>query len=75
MPFEKVDTQVDFPAQERAVLAFWDRIGAFEKLRRKNRGRPALVVPRRPDHRQQPDGRPPRLGPHLQGRLSSATSP
>ena len=38
MPFEKVDTQVDFPAQERAVLAFWDRIGAFEALRRKNRG-------------------------------------
>src|SRR5262249_11257841 len=29
----------------------------------------ALVVPRRAHHRQQPDGRPPRLGPHLQGRL------
>ena len=40
MPFEKVDTQVDFPAQERAVLAFWDRIGAFDKLRTKNRGGP-----------------------------------
>ena len=40
MPFEKVETQVDFPAQERAVLAFWDQIGAFEKLRRKNRGGP-----------------------------------
>ena len=69
MPFEKVETQVDFPAQERAVLEFWDAIDAFEQLRAKNRGRPQLVVPRRPDHRQQPDGRAPRLGPHLQGRL------
>ncbi len=40
MPFEKVDTQVDFPAQERAVLDFWDRIGAFEALWQKNRGGP-----------------------------------
>ncbi len=40
MPFEKVDTQVDFPAQERAVLAFWEKIGAFEALRTKNRGGP-----------------------------------
>ena len=40
MPFEKVETQVDFPAQERAILEFWERIGAFEKLRAKNRGKP-----------------------------------
>jgi isoleucyl-tRNA synthetase len=40
MPFEKVETQVDFPAQERAVLEFWDKTGAFEKLRAKNRGGP-----------------------------------
>src|SRR4051812_29167150 len=40
MPFEKVDTQVDFPAQERAILEFWDSTGAFEKLREKNRGKP-----------------------------------
>lgn len=40
MPFEKVDTQVDFPAQERAVLALWERIGAFEALRRQNAGKP-----------------------------------
>ncbi len=39
MPFEKVDTQVNFPAQERAILAFWDSIQAFEKLRRKNAGK------------------------------------
>ncbi len=40
MPFDKVDTQVDFPAQERAVLEFWDKIQAFEKLRELNRGKP-----------------------------------
>ncbi len=40
MPFEKVDTQVDFPARERAILAFWERNGIFEKLRQKNKGKP-----------------------------------
>jgi isoleucyl-tRNA synthetase len=41
MPFEKVETQqVDFPALERAVLEFWQRIEAFEKLRAKNRSGP-----------------------------------
>jgi isoleucyl-tRNA synthetase len=41
MPFEKVETQrVDFPAQERAILEFWERTGAFERLRQKNRGKP-----------------------------------
>ena len=40
MPFEKVDTQVDFPAQERAILQFWQDIRAFEQLRRKNQGGP-----------------------------------
>ena len=40
MPFDKVETQVDFPAQERAVLKFWERIAAFAKLRAKNAGKP-----------------------------------
>jgi isoleucyl-tRNA synthetase len=40
MPFDKVETQVDFPALERAVLDFWKRTEAFEKLRAKNRGKP-----------------------------------
>ncbi|MFH0981095.1 MAG: class I tRNA ligase family protein, partial [Planctomycetota bacterium] len=40
MAFEKVDTQVDFPALERQILKFWDRIQAFDKLRAKNRGKP-----------------------------------
>jgi len=40
MTFEKVETQIDFPAQERAILDYWQRIGAFEQLRAKNRGKP-----------------------------------
>ncbi|MSR32387.1 MAG: isoleucine--tRNA ligase [Gemmataceae bacterium] len=34
--FEKVETQADFPALEREALAFWNRTGAFDKLRQKN---------------------------------------
>ncbi|HEX3313622.1 MAG TPA: class I tRNA ligase family protein, partial [Gemmataceae bacterium] len=40
MPFEKVETQVDFPAQERRTLEFWDAIRAFEKRRALNAGKP-----------------------------------
>ncbi len=40
MPLEKVETQVDFPAQERAILEFWKQVNAFEKLREQNRGKP-----------------------------------
>jgi isoleucyl-tRNA synthetase len=41
MPFEKVETQrVDFPALERAILAFWQREQIFDQLRQKNRGGP-----------------------------------
>jgi isoleucyl-tRNA synthetase len=40
MPFEKVETKVDFPAQERAILKLWESLDAFEKLRDKNRGGP-----------------------------------
>lgn len=40
MPFEKVDTHVDFPARERATLRFWDERKIFDKLRAKNRGKP-----------------------------------
>jgi isoleucyl-tRNA synthetase len=41
MPFDKVETQqMDFPARERAVLEFWRRTGAFEKVVAKNRGGP-----------------------------------
>ncbi len=40
MAFDKVDPKIDFPAMEREVLAFWERTGAFEKLREINRGKP-----------------------------------
>jgi isoleucyl-tRNA synthetase len=40
MPFEKVDTQVDFAAQERAVLEFWNRASIFDRLRDRNWGKP-----------------------------------
>jgi isoleucyl-tRNA synthetase len=41
MAFEKVETQgMDFPAKERAVLEFWERTRAFDRLREKNRGKP-----------------------------------
>src|SRR5713226_9430073 len=39
MPFDKVETQIDFPAQEREILEFWRKTDAFEKLRAKNRGK------------------------------------
>ena len=39
MAFEKVNTQIDFPAQEREVLAFWGKEGIFEKLCAQNRGK------------------------------------
>jgi isoleucyl-tRNA synthetase len=39
MPFAKVDTQVDFPAQERAILEFWEKEGIFAKLRAQNCGK------------------------------------
>jgi isoleucyl-tRNA synthetase len=40
MPFDKVDTQVDFPSLEREMLEFWQRTGAFEQILAKNRGKP-----------------------------------
>src|SRR5919202_99738 len=40
MPFDKVEQQVDFPAQERAVLKFWQDSGAFEALVKKNQAGP-----------------------------------
>jgi isoleucyl-tRNA synthetase len=37
MRFAKVEPQVDFPAQERAVLQFWERTRAFERLWQRQR--------------------------------------
>ncbi len=40
MPFDKVETQVDFSAQERELLRFWERIQAFEQRRARNANGP-----------------------------------
>jgi len=37
--FKPVPNQVDFVTQENEVLDFWERTGAFQKLREKNKGR------------------------------------
>ncbi|HEY2988481.1 MAG TPA: hypothetical protein VGL11_12200, partial [Candidatus Binatia bacterium] len=38
--FNKVATEADFPALERAILDLWRRIDAFERVREKNRAKP-----------------------------------
>jgi isoleucyl-tRNA synthetase len=40
MPFAKVETQVDFPSQEQAILKWWQDTDAFNQLRVQNRGKP-----------------------------------
>jgi isoleucyl-tRNA synthetase len=40
MPFEKVDKQVDFAAQEGRVLAFWKKQDIFNRLRQRNANGP-----------------------------------
>lgn len=40
MPFEKVESSVDFPALERSILKFWDENGIFEKRKALNAGKP-----------------------------------
>jgi len=32
MPFKSVPTKIDFPAQERDLLTFWNETNAFQKL-------------------------------------------
>ena len=67
--FRPVNAKPDLVAQEHEILAEWRERRTFERLRAQNAGGPKLELPRRPDHGQQPDGRPPRLGPRLQGPL------
>ena len=40
LSFDKVATEVDFPAIERSILDFWERTNAFEILRKKSHGKP-----------------------------------
>ena len=69
--FTKVETPVDFPAEERAILAaLGQNPGVREAPRQESRasrsGRFSTA-----HHRQQSDGRASRVGPNLQGRLSA----
>ncbi len=66
--FEKV-TSSDFVRGEHHVLRFWQEAHDLPAAPRKKCRQTAVELPRRADHRQQPDGRAPRLGTHLQGRL------
>ena len=36
--FERVEASADFPAMERAILALWDELGAFEESNRRREG-------------------------------------
>ena len=67
--FRPVSPKPDLVAQEHEILARWARAPDVRPPARPERRRAALELPRRADHGQQPDGRPPRLGPDLQGPL------
>ena len=40
MPFKEVPSEVEFSAQEREILNFWEKTDAFETLRSIHRGKP-----------------------------------
>ena len=40
MPFREVPSKVDFPAQERELLKFWQDTQAFRKLNEPRAGKP-----------------------------------
>ena len=67
--FQEVVAKPDFPAMERETLAWWTQEGIMQAYLKRNEGAAERYVHRRPNHGEQPDGRPPRLGPHLQGSL------
>ena len=73
-PFAPVARQPDLPALEHDMLAQWRERRHVRATARAERGQRALVVPRRPDHGQQPDGRPPRLGSDVQGPLPALST-
>ena len=72
--FRPVTAKPDLVAQEHEILALWRERRTFARLRAQNAGGPALELPRRADHGQQPDGRPPRLGPRPTRTSTSAST-
>ena len=59
---------LDFVAVATATLQLWEREARLLASRRPEPRGATLLLPRRPHHREQPDGHPSRVGPHLQGR-------
>ena len=72
--FRPVSAKPDLVAQEHEILAAVARASDVRAAPRPERRRPALELPRRPDHGQQPDGRPPRLGPRRTRTSTSAST-
>src|SRR6266496_2014465 len=58
-----------FPGDGEGHLAFLGRTPDLPETAREECGRPALVVSRRADYGQQPDGRAPRVGPNVEGHV------
>ena len=67
--YRAVPPQVDLPAMERDVLAFWHENDTFAAQPGADRRRRAVDVLRGPADRERHARRPPRRGPGLQGRL------
>ena len=65
--FQPVKPALDVPALEREVADRWRREDTEARYLVRNAAAARRFLPRWADHGQQPDGRPPRLGPHVQG--------
>ena len=65
--FQPVKPALDVPALEREVADRWRREDTEARYLVRNAAAAQRFLPRWADHGQQPDGRPPRLGPHVQG--------
>ena len=67
--FHDVPARPDYAALEAAALKLWEQTRAFDQLREQTRGGPKWSFLDGPITGEQPDGRSPRVGPHLQGPL------
>ena len=65
---------LDFVAVATATLQFWEREQRLLASRCQEPWGATLLLPRRSDHREQPDGHPSRVGTHVQGRRPALPS-
>ena len=65
--FREVPPEPDHVALEHRVLERWERERHVRAAARAERGRADVLVHRRADHREQPDGRAPRVGALAEG--------